>query len=372
MAALAERCGVRLRPHAKSHKSPEVAARQLEGGAAGLCTAKVSEAAVFLEAGVQDIVVAYPLVGAKAERLAALAAVHPEARLAAAADSEEGLEALGLAASRHGVTLGVWLKVDSGLHRAGVAPDDPRLEALARRARHTPRVRLAGLLTHAGHAYAAEPGEIDALGREEGERLVEAARRLSRVGLGPLEVALGSTPTVARAAQVDGVSEIHPGVYVFGDRQQVALESMGSDDVALTVLATVVSRPAPGRTVLDCGSKTLSSDRGAHGTERVTGYGIVRDITRHRAPEAGAPLPFATRTDPSPFEDMPVVVRLSEEHAVVEPEGEGHPIGARVEVVPNHACAAVNLARYLYVTEGEGAGRRVTSVWPVAARARVS
>jgi D-serine deaminase-like pyridoxal phosphate-dependent protein len=371
MAALAAGNGVRLRPHAKSHKTPGLAFLQQERGAVGVCTAKVSEAAVFLEAGVEDLVVAYPLVGAKAERLASLAALHPRARLAGAADSEEGLEALGHAASRHGVTLTVWLKVDSGLHRAGVLPQDPRLEALARRARHTPGVRLAGLLTHAGHVYRADPRDVPGIGRREGEALVEAAQRLNRAGLGPLEVALGSTPTVPHAARVEGVNEIHPGVYVFGDRQQVALEAMASGDVALTVLATVVSRPDPGRWVLDCGSKTLSSDRGAHGTEMVRGYGIVRGVAEHRGPDPRSPLPFAGSRDPSPFSPAPILARLSEEHGVVETEGEGFPPGTRVEVIPNHACAVVNLALTIHVTEGEGADRHAVASWPVAARARV-
>jgi len=371
MAALARETGVRLRPHAKSHKSPRIGFLQLERGAGGLCTAKVSEAARFLEAGVKDLVVAYPVVGSKAEHLAALAARYPDARLAAGADSEEGLEALGRAASRHGVTLGVWLKVDTGLHRAGLPPDDPRLEALARRARHTPRVRLAGLFTHAGHAYSSDPRAIPAVGRGEGESMVEAAGRLDRAGLGPLEVALGSTPTIVHAARVKGVDEIHPGVYVFGDRQQVALEAMQSRDVALTVLATVVSRPDPGRWILDCGSKTLSSDRGAHGTERVQGYGLVRDPALHRRVDPGAPLPFTGEPVPDPFPALPVLSRLSEEHGVVETEGGGFAPGSRVEVVPNHACAVVNLALRMYLTEGEGEERRAVAVWPVEARAQV-
>ena len=271
MQALARAAGVALRPHAKTHKAIAVARLQVETGATGLCTAKVSEADTFLAGGLRSILVAYPLVGAKAEALAALAARTPDTLLEGAADSEEGLFDLGRAASRRGVTLGVWLKVDVGLHRAGLAPDDPALASLALRALSTPGLRLRGLLTHAGHVYAAAPADVAAIGRAEGEMLVRAARDLERRGTGPLRVGLGSTPTVPHAARVEGVDEIHPGVYVFGDRQQVRLGAMQADDLALSVLATVVSRPAPGRWVLDTGSKSLSSDRGARGTEGVRG-----------------------------------------------------------------------------------------------------
>jgi len=376
MQALADAAGVTLRPHAKTHKAIAVARRQQETGAVGLCTAKVSEADTFLAGGLRGILVAYPLVGAKAEALAVLAARTPDTLLEGAADSVEGLFDLGRAASRNGVTLGVWLKVDVGLHRAGLAPDDPGLATLALRALSTPGLRLRGLLTHAGHVYAASPQDVAAIGREEGERLVRAARELERQGTGPLKVGLGSTPTAAAAARVEGVDEIHPGVYVFGDRQQVQLGAMQVQDLALSVLATVVSRPAPGRWVLDTGSKTLSSDRGAHGTEGVRGYGTVRALDAHR-PSEGGPLPFVTpmeaRTPSAAAADAaPVLTRLSEEHAVLEhkavlPWGPGD----RVEILPNHACAAVNLARALYVTEGAGEDRRVVAVWPVTARACV-
>lgn len=376
MQALADAAGVTLRPHAKTHKAIAVARLQQETGATGLCTAKVSEADTFLAGGLRSVLVAYPLVGAKAEALAALAARTPDTLLEGAADSEEGLFDLGRAASRNGVTLGVWLKVDVGLHRAGLAPDDPGLALLALRALSTPGLRLRGLLTHAGHVYAASPGDVAAIGRAEGEILVRTARELERRGTGPLQVGLGSTPTVPHAAQVEGVDEIHPGVYVFGDRQQVRLGAMQADDLALSVLATVVSRPAPGRWVLDAGSKSLSSDRGAHGTEGVRGYGLVRSLAAHR--EAGSgPLPFAARRPgeapgEAPAEAGPVLTRLSEEHAVLETEGTlPWGPGDRVEILPNHACAAVNLARALYVTEGAGEGRRVVAVWPVTARACV-
>lgn len=375
MQELARRHGLRLRPHAKSHKSIALGRRQIEAGAMGLCTAKVSEAEVFAAAGFDDLLVAYPLVGAKAEALAALAERFPETRFAAATDSLEGVSALAGAATCRDVILGIWLKVDTGLHRAGLPPDDLMLVDLGRKVRDADGLRLVGLLTHAGHAYQAAPEEIARIGHEEGESMARAAGHLERAGLGRLQVSLGSTPTIRRAAAVEGVHEIHPGVYVFGDRQQIALGAMAPEDVCLSVLATVVSRPAPGRWVLDAGSKTLSSDRGAHGSETVRGYGAVRRLEEHRPVPHNRPVPFANpaanRHDPHAPEP-PLLTRLSEEHGVLEDERDlGFVPGDRVEVIPNHACAAVNLAEALILTEGEGDGRVAVEVWAVDARGRV-
>ncbi len=375
MQELARRHGVRLRPHAKSHKCTALGRRQIAEGAVGLCTAKVSEAEVFAEAGFSDLLVAYPLVGAKADALAALAERFPEARFAAAADSREGVSALAEAATRRDVTLGVWLKVDSGLHRAGLPPDDLMLVDLARAVRGADGLRLVGLLTHAGHVYKAAPAKVARIGHDEGETMVRTAERLARAGLGRLQVSLGSTPTIRRASAVEGVDEIHPGVYVFGDRQQVALGAMTPEDVSLSILATVVSRPAPGRWVLDAGSKTLSSDRGAHGSETIRGFGEVRRLEEHGDVPRNHPMPFAEPTGSrrdSHTADPPVLSRLSEEHGVLEDERDpGFVPGDPVEVIPNHACAAVNLAETLYLTQGEGRGRTAVEAWAIEARGRV-
>jgi D-serine deaminase-like pyridoxal phosphate-dependent protein len=364
---------VHLRPHAKSHKSPAIAHRQIALGATGVCVAKLSEAEVFAGAGIDNLLVAYPLVGSKAAALGDLGLGHPDLHVEAVADSVAGIEALGRSASRQGRPLEIWLKVDVGLHRCGLEPEDPGLEVLAHRVQNTPGLRLRGLLTHAGQVYAADPGAVAGIARAEGESVVAAARRLERAGFGPLQVSLGSTPTVAGAARVEGVHEIHPGVYVFGDRQQVRLGAMRREETALTVLATVVSHPAPGRWVLDAGSKTLSSDRGAHGAEGLVGHGTVTALDRHRPVATASGLPFVTAFDPETEEESaPRLVRLSEEHGVIESDrSPGWEPGDRVEILPNHACAAVNLARALHVTRGSGENREIVEIWPVAARARV-
>jgi len=379
MQALADRHGVRLRPHLKSHKCLELGRRQQDAGARGLCAAKVSEAAVFATGGFTDLLVAYPLAPPKALDLARLTAKTPGLRAGMTVDSSAFVDGASAAARRYGVELGVWVEIDTGLRRCGLPPDSPEVEALAARIAGAPGLRFAGLLTHAGHAYkAATPAEAAAVGREEGEQMVAAAARLRRAGLGEVAVGFGSTPTAVSATAVAGVGELHAGVYVFGDRQQVRLGAMHLDHVSLTVLATVVGRPAPGRWVVDAGSKTLSSDQGAHGTKGVVGFGLVRRLEEHHAMGSGAPfdgmeagpvpgVPFPAMEASSP--GGPVLTRLSEEHGVLECDHDlGLEPGDLVEIVPNHACAAVNLADRLLVTAGAGEARFVTEEWPIAAR----
>jgi D-serine deaminase-like pyridoxal phosphate-dependent protein len=214
-AARARETGIKLRPHAKTHKLPEVGQMQLAAGAAGIALAKTGEAQVFADAGFDDIFLAYPL--------------------------------------------RVMLKVDSGLHRVGVDPVNA-LEA-ARGIAELPGIELIGVFTHAGQAYQAEtPDAVAAVGRHEGETVARVAQELRGAGLPIREVSVGSTPTAPHAMRVPGVTECRPGNYVYNDASQVRLAVCTLEDCAMTVLATVVSAPAADRAVLDAGSKTLSSD----------------------------------------------------------------------------------------------------------------
>lgn len=347
MAALCRARGVRLRPHVKTHKCVPLAALQRERGAGGLSAAKVSEAAVFAEAGFDDLLVAYPLVGPKG---AALRRLHEAtgARVATLADDAAAVRALDAAWSGP-PPLPVYVKVDTGLGRVGVRWDRPEAVLdLARRIDAAPHLRFAGLLTHAGHAYAAAtPDDVARIGRDEGERMTALAAWSTEAGVPVPAVSVGSTPTARHAVRVPGVTELRPGVYVFNDANQVALGVVPVARCALTVLTTVVSRPAPDRAVCDAGSKTFSTDRGAHGQARAD-HGLVL------TPE-GAVDPAVRLT------------ALSEEHGWLRLQGPGPRVGDRLRVVPAHACAAVNLARDLWLVDGES----VLDRWPVAARARV-
>jgi D-serine deaminase-like pyridoxal phosphate-dependent protein len=337
MAQAAGAAGVSLRPHAKTHKVLEVGRRQLRAGAVGLTLAKTSEAEVFVGAGFEDIFLAYPIVGAdKARRLLALS---ERAHITVGVDSVEGARTLADVFAAAGRRLDVRLKVDSGLHRVGVLPE--QAVGVARAIAELPGLRLRGVFTFAGHAYGeTSPEGIAAVGHAEGATLTAVADALRGAGLEIEDVSVGSTPTARHAMPTPGVTECRPGVYCYNDASQVSLGVCALEDCALTALATVVSVPAPDRAVVDAGSKTLSTDP-----------------LRPHAEGHGWILGRRAR-----------VSRLSEEHGVlaVEP-GERFRVGERVRVLPNHACVVSNLHDRVLATSGED----VLEEWRVAARGRV-
>ncbi len=327
MAALAGERGLALRPHAKTHKSPEVARRQLAAGAVGLTVATVAEAEVFVEAGCVDVFVAYPL-WVDAARGARLRALAERARVAVGVDSAQGAQAL----ARHaGATCEVLVEVDSGHHRTGVAPGAAgELAAAADRAGLT----VGGIFTFPGHSYG--PGAAGPAAADEAAALMAAAETLARGGFFAVVRSGGSTPTAVMTT-AGTVTELRPGVYVFGDAQQLELGSCGESALALVAVGTVVSR-APGRVVLDAGSKVLGADRPVW----TTGFGRLPGYLDAR------------------------VTALSEHHATVAwPGPDPLPaLGEALAVAPNHVCAAVNLADELTVVRGGS----VVDEWPVAAR----
>ncbi|HET6781755.1 MAG TPA: alanine racemase [bacterium] len=342
MAAFARDAGVELRPHVKTHKIPALAHLQLAAGARGVTVAKVGEAEVMADAGITDILVCYPILGEeKLERLAHLAR---HARIAVAVDSFEAARQLSEAAGRYGVHFELLLEVDSGLNRCGLPPGDPVVD-LAKQVLRLDGLEISGVCTHAGHAIrAGTQNERDAIARHEGDSVVFTRDRLKAAGIRIREVSVGSSATVRVSGRVPGVTEIRPGTYIFNDYMQTTAGACSEDDCALTVLSTVVSRPSPDRVILDAGSKCLSSDFHRL-TERMSGYGYIKG-------SRGT-----------------LVSRLSEEHGVVQ-LSDGDPplaIGDRVEIIPNHACAALNLWDDLHgVRNGE-----VETVWPVLARGKV-
>lgn len=337
MAARARESGVRLRPHAKTHKCPEIARMQRAAGAWGLSVAKVGEAEVFADAGFDDLFVAYPVVGEdKGRRLLELS---ERARVAVGVDSLDGARTLAGPCRAAGRRLDVLLKVDVGYGRVGVLPE--RAAEVARSVVELPGLHLRGVFTHAGHGYAAASRDaVDAIARQEGELLARAAEALRGAGLAVEEVSVGSTPTAPTAMRVPGVTECRPGNYVFHDASQVELGTCPVEDCSLTILATVVSVPAPGRAVVDAGSKTLSSDPLR---PRPGGYGRVLGRTSR-------------------------IEALSEEHGVLAvAEGESFRVGERVRLLPNHACVVANLHDRLVGVSGD----RVETILAVAARGRV-
>jgi D-serine deaminase-like pyridoxal phosphate-dependent protein len=343
MAGFARSHAVKLRPHAKTHKTAEIARLQLERGAVGITVAKVGEAEQLANHGVTDILVAYPIIGqAKLQRLYSLA---ERIRLSTIIDSVEGAVALSDFFAQSGKQIDVYVKVDSGLHRCGRLPGNDAAE-LVRQASALSGVRVIGLLTHAGHAYGALDTEaVQKIGRQEAASLLETAALLPPSNDTYFEISVGSTPTVKISGAVSGVTEIRPGNYVFYDMTQVRLGIVPIEKCALRVLTQVVSRPAPDRIVIDAGAKTLALDRGAHGMEGVVGYGYV----------VGYP--------------HAAIERLSEEHGVIRVSPDDRiAAGDLLEIIPNHACPVVNLTDELVVVDESGLRDR----WQVVARGQVS
>lgn len=338
MAALARSMGVALRPHIKTHKTPEIARLQLAAGAVGITCAKVGEAEVMVDAGIDDVLLAYPVVGAiKIRRLLAL---MERARVIVALDTRDAAEALSDAMAAEDRLLDVYLEVNTGQDRAGARAGDEAVRLGLEIAR-LPGLRLIGVMTHEGHANVQPPESIEQVALDAGRKLVETAEHLRAQGVEITTVSVGSTPASSYTPTVPGVTEMRPGTYVFRDTSGFRYGIFGPDHCAARILATVVSRPAPDRAVVDAGSKTLSLDK----TPAHPGHGY---IVGHGAA---------------------VIDRLSEEHGVVViPEGEpGLRVGDRVEIIPNHVCPVVNLMDELTIIR-DG---HVTDTWRVAARGKI-
>jgi D-serine deaminase-like pyridoxal phosphate-dependent protein len=339
MAAVARNAGVRLRPHTKTHKSPEIARMQLDAGASGITVAKLGEAEVMADAGIDDMLVAYPIVGER--KRSRLRALLERARVRTTTDSIEVAEGLGEVGRARAEPVEVLVEVDTGLHRLGRPPGEPTAE-LVRDLSKIDGIDVIGLLTHAGHAYRATDAEaLTAAAAREGRDLAETAERCARDGSELREISVGSTPTARVVAGVAGVTEIRPGTYVFNDVQQMRLGVATEATCAARVLATVVSHRDGERFVIDAGSKALSSD--GEDASPFPGRGVV----------VGRP---ELRLD-----------LFSEEHGVGHVEaGETVRIGDRLEVIPLHVCSAVNLFDVAYGVRGGRVEREI----PIAARGR--
>jgi D-serine deaminase-like pyridoxal phosphate-dependent protein len=322
--------GVAFRPHVKTHKTIEIA-RMQHGGATGPITVStMAEAEFFADAGFGDITYAVPIAPEKLPRAAALAARID--RLNILIDSELALHAVEQFHAANGVVLDVFLKVDCGYHRAGVDPNNPDSVRLALAIANSPATHFQGLLTHAGHAYNARAvEEIRTIAAEEIESLT---RFRALVGMDALTRSIGSTPTTAIVDTFADTDEVRPGNYVFFDAFQATLGSCTRDEVAVSVLATVVgSYPERGQAIIDAGALALSKDVSPEHLDANFGYGLVCDLDLR-------PLPAR-------------LIALSQEHGKLA-TSIPLPVGTLVRVMPNHSClTAAMYDRYHVIDNGE-------------------
>ena len=313
------------RPHLKTAKSVDVARQLLAGGNGPATVSTLREAEYFAAAGVRDILYAVGIAPGKLGRVKALR--DGGCDLAIVLDSAEQARAVVDAAARMHDTFPTLIEIDCDGHRSGLAPDDPRLVEVGR-ILHDGGVELRGVMTHAGESYGAVGDEaLAAFAEQERAAVVNAAGMLRNAGLPCPVVSVGSSPTAHFARNLDGVTEVRAGVYVFFDLVMAGIGVCTLDDIALSVLTTVIGHQHDkGWIIVDAGWMALSRDRGTASQRVDQGYGVVCD-------EAGSPLPGLR------------VASANQEHGIVEVRpGSGAslpelPVGTRLRILPNHACA---------------------------------
>jgi D-serine deaminase-like pyridoxal phosphate-dependent protein len=326
MQQQADALGVRFRPHVKTSKCADVVAAQLAAGAAGITVSTLKEADQFFARGVTDILYA---VGMAPHRLAhALGLRQRGCALQILTDSVEGARAIAEYGRAHGHAFEVLIEIDTDGHRSGIKPGEDVLLEVGR-ALHEGGMRLAGVLTHAGSSYELHtPQALAALAEQERAGCVQAAERLRAAGLPCPVVSVGSTPTALEAASLEGVTELRAGVYVFFDLVMRNVGVCSVDDIALSVLTTVIGHQADkGWAIVDAGWMAMSRDRGTGKQQRDYGYGQVCTV------------------DGTPIEGY-LLSAANQEHGILSREGAADPdivarfpAGTRLRILPNHACA---------------------------------
>ena len=328
MRAHCQRLGVTLRPHLKTAKSVDVARVAANGEQGPITVSTLAEAEHFAAAGWRDILYTTAIAPAKLPRVHRIQSDHG-ARLLLTLDDRDTAIAIVEAASALGARVGILVEVDCGEHRSGAEPASDELVAVARAIAHgSPHVELMGVMTHAGHSYAFDDrASIRALAETERHAAVASAQLLRSHGFPCPIVSIGSTPTVAFADQLEGVTEVRAGIYLFGDLSQWSRGVCAREHIAVSVLATVIGHqrrgPSPSL-ILDAGALALSKDVGANRFMPNAGYGLVCD--------AATLEPLASLT----------VATVHQEHGAVPVPDESWfarlPIGSLVRILPGHAC----------------------------------
>ncbi|PLP59992.1 alanine racemase [Mesorhizobium loti] len=318
--------GFKMRPHIKTHKLPMLAHAQLAAGAIGVTTQKLGEAEIMADAGIEDILISYNIVGpAKLQQLRRLAS---RAKVTVVADNATVVSGLSDVFANSPSPLDVLVECDTGMGRCGVLTPQAAV-AMALEVAASPGLRFAGLMT-----YPAPKQGNSAAGWLE-----EAADLLHAAGLKSDIVSSGGTPDLYAMNRHDSVTEYRPGSYIYNDRSLIDIGACKASDCALTVVATVISSPEPNRTIIDAGTKVLTSDL----------FGMQHYGTIPEHPD------FA-------------IVSLNEEHGRIEcPSGNAPAVGELLRIIPNHACVVSNMVDYVHLVRGDNYVRAEL----VAARGKV-
>jgi D-serine deaminase-like pyridoxal phosphate-dependent protein len=341
MSSAMYRLGVSLRPHLKTAKSADVARMAIAGEAGGITVSTLAEAEYFIARGFRDITIAVGTTPAKLDRIGSC--VSNDLILNVITDD------VGVATviAGHPAPIGALIEIDSGESRGGVDPAGDVLIEIGRALGE----RLTGVLTHAGHSYECRTvEEVRQVAEQERVAVTIAAERLRSAGMSCETVSVGSTPTMSHVERLDGVTEARPGVYMFGDLFQAAIHTCTRDDIALTVLSSVIGcRPDANQIVLDAGALALSKDRSTGSTPEDAGFGLVWDL------------------DGKPGFGECVIHEAYQEHGVARGLEGGLKlpfdqlrVGAKVRVAPNHSCLTAAAHDRYYVVDGS---REVIAEW---------
>ena len=346
MSERLRQAGVALRPHLKTAKSVQVGRMAVEGHDGRITVSTLAEARYFAAGGFKDILYGVGIIPAK---LAAIAELRRQGvNLRVVTDNLSVARSIAEAA-KGGETFSVFIEIDSGGGRAGLPfPGLPGLLDIARVLDGAPGIELAGVMTHAGHSYhQSTPDGIAAVAEQERLAIVNAAEKIRAVGIPCLIVSGGSTPTATWSRDFTGITEMRPGVYVFNDLDQALIGSCGPEDLALSVLASVIGHyPHRNQMLVDAGALALSKDISAQEFQPKVGYGTIAD---------------------APSKDM-AVIECSQEHGFVasaDPMPYGNmPIGTRVRILPNHACiTAAAYDKYYVIDSDLDGGKSIVDVY---------
>lgn len=347
MRVQAETLGVTLRPHVKTCKSPQVILLGTGGEPCPITVSTLREAEYFAEAGFTDIIYAVSIVPKKLERAKAIMDRGVDLKLIL--DDANVARAVGEYGIMHDCTFNVMIEIDVDMHRAGLSPDAPEVIEIAKILHEEKGANMAGVLTHAGESYECETKHalIDAA-ESERANIARAAGNIITAGYPCEIVSCGSTPTATYARDLRDVTELRAGVYVFQDAFQAGRGCSTNNDIALSVLCTVIShKNNQNRIITDAGGMALSKDQSTRGTDFDCGYGIVCDIDGNIIPNL-------------------IVTGANQEHGIITTKDgsdfdfAAYPIGTRLRILPNHACmTAAAFDKYNVVDNS----RDVTENW---------
>lgn len=320
----AEKCGLKHRPHIKTHRCSELAHMQIDAGCSGITAAKLGEAEVMAKAGIEDIFVAYPIIGA--DKIARLLSLAKKIHIITAVNSLQGAQAISEAFEKAGLVHEVLIEVDGGLCRGGVQPGEPTLR-FAQQIADLPGITIKGLMYYGGLVYDSHNiQEIEQYAKKENDELYETAQLLRNAGIEVDICSAGSSFTGKTPEYLKDITEIRSGHYIFNDCGQIDVGLVTPKDCALMVIATVVAKADDHIVIADVGTKNLTSDSCHHRK----GYGYVLEH-----PEVE-------------------IYNLNEEHAFLR-TARNNPlqIGDKIAIIPNHACVVSNLVDEVYAFSGE-------------------